>query len=79
MNCTNCKCYDPTVRVKGCVNTENVGNIPMRGPCSYPNTLGFYKKLATTDKYSINQAYVGDMSPMWGGNFTAKMFGLNTQ
>lgn len=35
---------DPSVYVCGHVNTDNVGNIPMRGACSYPNKYGFYKK-----------------------------------
>lgn len=75
----NCNCYNPSVNVYGCVNTENVGNIPMRGACSYTNTTGFYKKLATTDKYKISNAYIEDMSPMFGGDWLAKEVGLRTQ
>jgi hypothetical protein len=75
----NCNCYDPTIRVYGCANTENVGNIPMMGACSYPNTKGFYKKKATTDKYKISEAYIGDISPMFGGDWLAKKIGLHTQ
>lgn len=79
MNCSKCKCYDPTVRIVGCVNTDSIGNIPMMGTCSYPNTQGFYKKKAETDKYSISQAYIGDISPMFGGTWIAKKLGLHTQ
>ncbi len=72
-------CYDPTVHVIGFTNTDNVGNISRLGACSVPNTRGFYKKKATTDKYSISQAYIPDISPMFGGRAVAKQFGLHTQ
>jgi hypothetical protein len=49
----------------------------MLGPCSYPNTKGFYKKYASTDKYTISRAYVPDISPMFGGRAVAKEFDLN--
>lgn len=74
---SKCGCYDPTVHVVGGVFTDNVGNISIMGPCSYPNTKGFYKKYATTDKYTISRAYVPDISPMFGGRAVAKQFNLN--
>lgn len=82
MNCAgNCSCKQvrPQVEIYGCVNTSNIGNISMLGACSYKNTQGFYKKLATTDKYKISQAYIGDISPMFGGDRFAREMGLHTQ
>lgn len=69
---------DPTVHVCGYVNTNNVGNIPMHGSCSYQNRVGFYKKqYEDTRRLSeyqgkpgnhlrISQTYLGDISPMFG-------------
>ncbi len=81
MNCQRgmCKCYDPEITICGGVFTDNVGNIQRMGPCSYPNTKGFYKKYATTDKYTISQAYIPDISPMFGGRAVAREFGLHYQ
>jgi hypothetical protein len=53
----------------GSVNTENIGNIPMLGACSYPNHRGFHKKISVVDKYAISNAYVGSISPMFGNDF----------
>lgn len=73
---------DPTVYVCGHTNTPNVGNIPMRGACSYPNTAGFFKKQredtvgperasehrrpSNQNHLRISQTYLGDISPMFG-------------
>lgn len=69
---------DPTVYVCGHVNTDNVGYIPMRGACSYPNKAGFYKKQREDSRRAtefqgkppghlrISQTYLGDISPMFG-------------
>ncbi len=82
MNCcsqSKCGCYDPNIRIIGCTNTDVVGNIPMLGACSVPNTRGFYKKKALTDKYKISEAYIPDISPMHNGRSVAKEFGLHYQ
>ena len=78
MDCRE-NCYDPTIHIIGCTNTDNVGYIPRLGPCSVPNTKGFYKKKVSTDKYSISQAYIPDISPKFGGRMIAKKYNLHTQ
>lgn len=62
----NCKL--PPYSICGCVNTDNPGNIPRRGPCSYPNIDGFYKKIApnTGNYMKISNTYLGDITPMFG-------------
>lgn len=72
-------CYDPTINIVGCTHTDNVGIIPRLGTCSVPNTRGFYKKKASTPNYTISQAYIPDISPMFGGRAIAKEFGLHYQ
>lgn len=63
----NCNC-NFIYTTCGHVNTENPGNIPRMGPCSYPNINGFYKKMApnTNNYMKITDTYLGDISPMFG-------------